>query len=149
MKRGQQGFTLTELLVTIAITGILFSVVGTVLFQMTAVSSSGNDQLTVWHELQNVTNQLEMDCQSALTASGGSSLTLTYPSGGMIVYSLSGTNLQRTSGAAVNILAQDISALSYGVTGRLVTLNITSTVSGRTGDSEQISSIFNLRPTAP
>jgi prepilin-type N-terminal cleavage/methylation domain-containing protein len=149
MKRGEQGFTLAELLVTIAITGLIFSVIATVFFQMTTISSRGNDQLTVWHELQNVTERLETDCQSALTAVGGSSLTLTYPAGGTVTYVLSGTNLQRTSGGAVNVLAQNISGLNFSVNGRLVSMNITSTVPGRTGSSEQISSLVYLRPAAP
>jgi prepilin-type N-terminal cleavage/methylation domain-containing protein len=149
MKNNQHGFSLAELLVTIAISGILFAAVGTALFQMVTVSDSGNDMLTVWHELQNVNNQLEADAQAALTASGGSSLTLTYAAGGTISYALSGTNLQRTSGTTVNTLAQDISSLSFSVTGRLVAMNITSSLTGRTISSAQISSLVNLRPTGP
>jgi prepilin-type N-terminal cleavage/methylation domain-containing protein len=149
MRNGQQGFSLAELLVTIAITGVLFSVIGTVMFQMSNVSGGGNDKLTIWHELQNVTDQLETDCQEALTASGGSTLVLTYPAGGTVTYAISGTNLQRSSGTAVKTLAQNIASLNFTVTGRLVGMNIVSTVSGRTGSSEQLSSLVNLRPTAP
>jgi prepilin-type N-terminal cleavage/methylation domain-containing protein len=145
----QSGFSLAELLVTIAITGVLFAVIGTVMFQMTTVSGSGNDSLTIWHELQNSSNQLETDCQEALTASGGSSLTLTYPTGGTVTYALNGSKLQRTSASGVNILAQNISSLSFTVTGRLVAMNITSSLSGRTNSSEQITSMVNLRPTGP
>jgi prepilin-type N-terminal cleavage/methylation domain-containing protein len=149
MKTSQRGFTLVELLVTIAITGILFSVIAGVFYQMTTISGSGNNQLTVWHELQNATNRLETDCQSALSAVGGNSLVLTDPGGGTISYTLSGTRLQRTAGSAVNTLAHNISSLTFVVSGRLVTMNITSTVVGRNGSSEQIASSVSLRPTGP
>ena len=149
MKINQHGFSLAELLVTIAISGVLLGVIVTALFQMTTISSAGDDQLTVWHQLQNANHQFGIDCQSALTASGSSSLTLIYPTGGIVTYNLAGTILQRTSGSAVNILARDIGDLSFSVTGRLVTMNITSIVSGRTGSSEQITSLVNLRPTSP
>jgi prepilin-type N-terminal cleavage/methylation domain-containing protein len=149
MKKGEPGFTLAELLVSIAIIGVLSVVIGTVLFQMTNVSGNGNDELTIWHELQNVNSYLETDCQSALTASGGGSLTLTYPAGETVTYSRSGTNMLRTAGTTVNTLAQDIASLNFVVTGRLVQMDITSTVSGRTVNSEQISSLVSLRPTAP
>jgi prepilin-type N-terminal cleavage/methylation domain-containing protein len=149
MKISQHGFSLAELLVTLAISGVLLGVIVTALFQMTTISSAGDDQLTVWHQLQNVNHQLGIDCQEALTASGSSSLTLNYTGGGTVTYSLTGTSLRRTSGTNINTLAQDIASLSFSVTGRLVTMNITSTVSGRTGSSEQITSLVNLRPTSP
>jgi prepilin-type N-terminal cleavage/methylation domain-containing protein len=149
MSENQRGFTLVELLVSIAISGLIFGLIATLFFQMSTISGSGNDQLTVWHELQNVTDRLTVDCQTALTATVSNGLILTYPSGGPVSYSLAGTNLQRTSGSTVNTLAQDITSLNFSVNGRLVTMNITCTVPGRTGESEQLSSLVNLRPSAP
>jgi prepilin-type N-terminal cleavage/methylation domain-containing protein len=149
MKTNEQGFTLVELIVTLAISGLILALITTVFFEMSSISGSGNDHLTVWHELQNVNDRLETDCQSALTATGGSSLTLSYPSSATVTYTLSGTKLLRTAGINVFTLAQNISSLNFGVNGRLVTMNITSTITGRTGSSEQISSLVSLRPSAP
>jgi prepilin-type N-terminal cleavage/methylation domain-containing protein len=149
MRDNQRGFTLVELLVSIAISGLIFGLIATLFSQMSTISGSGNDQLTAWHELQNVSDRLSFDCQTALTATVSSGLILSYPSGGTVSYGLSGTNLLRTSGATVNTLAQDITSLNFSVNGRLLTMNITCTVPGRTGESEQLSSLVNLRPSAP
>lgn len=145
----QRGFTLIELLVTIAISGLVFGLIATMFFQMSNISGSGNDQLTAWHELQNVTDRLSIDCQSALKAEVNNGLMLSYPSGATVSYSLSGNNLQRTSGSTVNTLAQDISSLSFSVNGSQVIENITCTIPGRTGESAHMFSLVNLRSNAP
>lgn len=149
MRNNQRGFTLVELLASIAISGLIFGLVATMFFQMSTISGSGNDQLTAWHELQNVSDRLAIDCQMALTATVSNGLILTYPSGPTVSYSLSGNNLLRTSGSSVITLAQDITSLNFSIDGRLVSMNITCTVPGRTEESEQLSSMVNLRASAP
>jgi hypothetical protein len=149
VRKNEQGFSLAELLVAGAIAGLLMGAIATILFQMSTIGSSGNDRLTICHELQKAASQLETDGVSALSATGGNSLVLSYPSGTTITYSLSGRTLQRTSTAGANVLAQNITSLSFTVTGRLVNMQITSSVSGRTLNSEQISCLVNLRPSAP
>lgn len=145
----QNGLTLVELLITIALTGVVFSIVGGVVYQLTTTSEFGNDRLEATHELQNTAYWFNFDGQRALTATGGSSLVLTLPAGDVITYALSGTNLQRTVAASTITLAQNISAVSFAVSGKLVTLDVTATVPGRMGVSEQGTYQVYLRTVEP
>jgi len=45
----EQGYTLVELLIVLAISGFIFLIVGTVMYQLTTVSGYGNDRLSVIH----------------------------------------------------------------------------------------------------
>jgi prepilin-type N-terminal cleavage/methylation domain-containing protein len=146
--RVQKAFTLVELLVTIAITGLLFATVGTVIYQLSTTGSYGNAKLTALHDVQNVTNQINLDCQQALSAVGGSSLVLTLPSAVTITYSLNGSSLQRTLGASVLTLSQNVSAFSSVINGRKVALNLNIFIAGRNTINEPVSYQVNLRPSA-
>lgn len=146
--RKESGFTLVELLIVVAITGILFGGLGTAIYQMVMVTDYGGDELTALHELQNTAHWFNYDGQMAVSATGGSSLTLTLPTSQTVTYSLSGTNLRRTSGVNTITLAQNISAVSFAVAGSVVTMNITSIPPGRMGVSEQGTYKVYLRPVA-
>ena len=147
MTKVQSGFTLVELLITVALTGLIFTSVGTAIFQLSTVSSYGNDKLTALHDIQNVTNQINLDCQTAVVAAGGSSLILTLPSASTITYSLSGTNLQRTAGMSVVTLSQNVAGFSSSVSGRAVSLSLDVFVAGRNSIDEPITYKVNLRPS--
>jgi prepilin-type N-terminal cleavage/methylation domain-containing protein len=142
----EQGYTLIELLITIAVTGLIFVAAGTVLFQLTTVSGYGNDRLSIIHEMQNADYWFNYDGQMAVAAAGGSSLVLSFPSGQPVTYALAGTQLQRIEGSSTMILARNVSNLSFSVQSRLVSMNITSSISGRTDVSEQIEYQVYLRP---
>jgi prepilin-type N-terminal cleavage/methylation domain-containing protein len=146
VKKRESGYTLVELLVTLAITGLVFVIAGTAIYQLSRVSGYGNNRLTAVHEMQNTAHWFSRDGQEALTAGGGKSLILTLPDSRVIAYSLSGTTLQRKSGTELITLAQDISALSFTVQNRLVTMNITTAISGRLGDNVEGTYKVQLRP---
>lgn len=147
--KSEHGFTLVELLVTIAITGVLFTVIGSVIYQLTTTSEYGNDRLDATHALQNAAQWFIQDGQQAVNATGGGSLALTLPDATVITYALSGTSLQRTAGGSTMTLAQDISSVNFLVQGKLVSLNITASVPGRMSVSEQGIYQVYLRPVAP
>jgi len=146
--RTEKGITLVELLIVIAITGVLFSVIGPVIYQLTTVSGYGNDRLTAIHELQNSAYWFNYDGQMAVTAAGGSSLVFSLPSGETITYSLNGANFLRTEEGQTMTLAQNISNVAFVVQGRLVSMNITSTLSGRMEAYEQNTYQVYLRPVS-
>ena len=64
MKR-QQGFTLVELLIVIAISGFIFSVLGAAMHHIVTIPEYGNDRVTALHELQNVAHWVNLDGQMA------------------------------------------------------------------------------------
>lgn len=70
MKR-QEGMTMVELIMAVAITGIIVAFLGTAIYQIFTVSGYGNDQLTAQHELQNAATWFNLDTQGAQTATGG------------------------------------------------------------------------------
>ena len=147
--KARSGFTLVELLITVALTGLIFTSVGTAIFQLSTVSSYGNDKLTALHDIQNATNQINLDCQTAaaVDATGVNILTLTLPSAATITYSLSGTNLQRTAGTSVVTLSQNVAGFSSSVSGRAVSLSLDVFVAGRNSIDEPITYKVNLRPS--
>jgi prepilin-type N-terminal cleavage/methylation domain-containing protein len=144
--KGEHGFTLVELLITVALTGILGSIVGPTIYQLYNVSQFGSDSMLAFHELQNSAAWFNADGQTAVSAVGGSGLTLTVPSAQTITYALSGTNLQRTSGTSTITLAQNVASVSFTVSGKLVTMALTSAPPGRMGVSQQETYAVYLRP---
>jgi prepilin-type N-terminal cleavage/methylation domain-containing protein len=133
----EQGFSLVELLITLAITGIVIIVAGGLIYQLNIVTDYGNDKLTSWHELQNMSNSFYVDGYEAVSASSGISLSLQLFNGQSVTYSLSGSDLIRTNNGISKILARNVTGLNFSVQNRLIAMNITSTTPGRMGDSEE------------
>ena len=131
MIKNERGYTLVELLVSLAITSIIFTVIGGAIFQLSTVSGAGNDRLSANHELQNAAYWFNLDGQAAQSATGGDSLVLTDPGVGAITYSLEDGSLVRTAADSSITLAQDISSAGFTVQGRLVSMRVTASPAGR------------------
>jgi prepilin-type N-terminal cleavage/methylation domain-containing protein len=145
----QRGYTLVELLVTLAISGIIFTAAGSAIYQLSTVSGFGNDKLTANHELQNAAYWFNLDGQSAQSAEAGKSLIYHLPDGRTITYDLNGANLVRTEGSSHMTLAQNIRQVSFKVQDRMVDLDITSSPQGRANVSEQRNYKVYLRSLEP
>lgn len=130
MKR-EKGMTMVELVIAVAISGIIVAFLGTAVYQITTVSDYGNSQLTAYHELQNASYWLKLDGQEAMSAAGGSQLVLTLSDGSTVTYSLAGTELRRSSGGLYTVLARNISSATFTINERMVTMNLTSDPPGR------------------
>ena len=146
MMKDQRGFTLVELVMAIAITGLIVSVLGTAIFQIVNVTGYGNDRMIATHELQNAAHWVCLDGQGASSASGGTELVLTLPDSSSITYRLEGTKLRRTADGLKMTLARNISSISFSVEDRTVTMEIVSTPRGRQGVVEQGVYRVHLRP---
>jgi prepilin-type N-terminal cleavage/methylation domain-containing protein len=144
----QQGMTLVELVVALAITGVIITFLGTAVYQILNVTGSGNDRLITSHELENASFWFNFDGQQAVSASGNSTLIWTLSDNSTITYSLSGSELRRTVGGSDNTLARNIASLSFSTTGRVVTMSITATPSGSYGVSENGTYRVNMRAKA-
>ncbi len=144
--KSQSGLTLVEMLITVAITGIIVVFLGVAIFQIIKVSAFGNDDLTALHEMQNVAYWFNFDGQAAKTATGGSQLTLTLTDNSTITYTKTGTNLQRIFNSQVMTLARNITAVNWAVSSKLVTMNLTSAPTGVSGVSENSTYMVYMRP---
>jgi prepilin-type N-terminal cleavage/methylation domain-containing protein len=146
MNQTEKGFTLIELLVTVAITGVIIGGLSTLLYQIFAVPEFGSAKMTAIHELGNTADWFHRDGQMASSASGGSDLTLTLPDSSIITYSLTGTELKRTTASSEITLAQNISNANFSVSNRVITLDITSSPPGSAEISQQATYQVHLRP---
>jgi prepilin-type N-terminal cleavage/methylation domain-containing protein len=147
MKKGQKGFTLLELLITVAITGLIVGFLGTAIYQIITVTEYSNDRMIAMHELQNAAHWFSRDGQMASTASGGNELVLALPDDSSITYAVVDTELCRTAGDSQMTLARNVSDLSFSIENRIITMNITSSPEGRPNVSEQRTYKVCLRPT--
>ena len=147
MIKGERGFSLVELFVATAITGLVVSFLGTAIYQIITVTEYGNDRMIAMHELQNAAHWVSLDGQMASTASGGNELTLTLPDGSTVTYAVVSTELRRTAGDSQMILARNISEICFSVENCIITMTVTSSPEGRQNVSEQGTYKVCLRPT--
>ncbi len=147
MIKAEQGFSLVELLVATAITGLVVSGLGTAIYQIITVTEYGNDRLTATHELQNVAHWFSLDGQEASTASSDNELVLTLSDDSSVTYTVVGTELHRTAGGSNMTLAQNITSANFSVENRTITMTITSSPTGRWDVSENGTYKVYLRPT--
>lgn len=151
MMKSAKGFTLVELLMTIAISGLIFGVVAALVFQLSTVSGAGENRLTAIHDLQNASYWFNHDGQMAVSASqtSATNVTFTSPAGSSVVYAWAGSILTRTENSAAMTLAQNISGLTFTIQNRLVSMNLTSTVTNRTTASENFNYQVKMRSVLP
>lgn len=143
----QKGMTMVELVVATAVTGIIVAFLGTAIYQIITVTGYGNNRLIAAHELENAAYWFNLDGQQAIAASGGSGLSLTLSDNSTVTYSLTGTELRRTTGGVNMILARNIASLNFSINNRVIAMSLTSSPEGRDNVSENGTYQVYLRPT--
>lgn len=146
MKAPERGLTMIELIIAVAVTGIIVSFLGTAIYQILTITEYGNDRLTAMHELQNAAHWFNLDGQKAVTASTNSELSLTISEHSSITYSLSGTELRRTAGDSQMTLARNITSANFSIENRVITMSLTSSHEGRDNINESGTYKVYLRP---
>jgi prepilin-type N-terminal cleavage/methylation domain-containing protein len=144
--KGQKGMTLVELLMAIAVTGLIVVFLGTAVYQIITVSEYGNDRLTALHELQNSAYWFNLDGQKAVNASADGGLLLTISETSSITYALVGTELRRTATGSEMTLARNIASAAFSIDNRVITMSLTSSPEGRDNVSESATYKVCLRP---
>ena len=134
--RNENGFSLVELVMSTAVIGIIISFLGTAIYQILLFTEYGNNRLTAMHELQNAGYWFVRDGQSAVSATGGGTLSLTMSDNSSITYALTGNELRRSAGGAPMALARNITNADFVVTGSLATMTVTSSPNSRHQVSE-------------
>jgi prepilin-type N-terminal cleavage/methylation domain-containing protein len=145
--KSERGYTLVELLIALAITGILTTTLGMVVQQTVTVPERGNTQVNALHAIQNAAHWVSLDGQMAKSAGGGSGLTLTLPDDSSISYILYGDELHRICGSSDRTIASGISSTDFSVEGRLITMNIIAEPNDCWHISENGTYQINMRPT--
>jgi prepilin-type N-terminal cleavage/methylation domain-containing protein len=127
-------FTLVELLVTIAIGALVFSIAATAIYQLSSVTAYGSARLEVLHDQQNAAFWFNQDGQQSLSAAVNDGLVFTDGNGLTTTYRLSGTNLERVGGSSIQVLGQNISSVGFTVNQQVVSMHLVSSKSGRAED---------------
>jgi prepilin-type N-terminal cleavage/methylation domain-containing protein len=143
--KNQHGFTLVELLVAIAISGIVMSAFVSTFFHVAITSGRASDTLIASKEFQNVGHWINRDGQTAKSAIGGAELVLTLPDESTITYTLVDTQLQRLADGLSMTVGNNITDITFSVDDRIITVELTSSAGG--GTSEEDSFQVRMRPT--
>ena len=146
MKADERGLTMVELIIAVAVTGIIVSFLGTAIHQILTVTEYGNNRLTAMHELQNAAHWFNLDGQRASTASANGELQLAISESSSITYYLSGTELRRMAGGDYMTLARNITSADFSIENRLITMSLTSAPEGHDNVSANGTYKVYLRP---
>jgi len=143
MMKDERGMTLTELLVVLAITGLITGILVTALYQIYQITTWGNNELVVQHDLQNAATWLNRDVVSASEAEIiGSRMVLTIPTSIIdtinitYTYSEAEGTLTRDSGGSSLIIARRVDSVDFSATDT-VTSAIIITITSRASDVTQ------------
>ena len=157
MIRDERGLTLAELLVALAITGLITGTLVTVMYQINRITSWGNDELVIQHDLQNAATWLNRDVMKARSAEvSDSQMTLVIPDydreGDDIrflpdivityTFSITDSTLTRDSGDSMLIVARHIVSNPFPPADTYSPI-ITITITSQAGDVTE-SAILHL-----
>jgi prepilin-type N-terminal cleavage/methylation domain-containing protein len=146
--KGERGFTLVEMLLALAITGMVAAVMGIAVQQVITVPAQGDAHVDALHAVQNAAHWLNLDGQAAEEASAnGSVLNITLPDDTIVVYYLSGGYLNRICGNVSMTVARDIAGVNFTVEGKVITMSITASPESRWDISENQTYQVYMRPT--
>jgi prepilin-type N-terminal cleavage/methylation domain-containing protein len=132
VKKGEQGFTLVELMVATAVTAIIIGGIGMGFYHLVAVPDYGNEKIAAVHDLQNAGHWFCKDGQVAESAvPTGGKVILTFPDASTVIYSRMGDNLVRNGDDGSMVLAQHVDDVLFTVDGRVITMEIATAPDGR------------------
>ena len=156
MSTDQRGMTLVEVIMAAAIAVMLTGVLGSAIFQFIQGTEEGNDQFRALHDVQNAGYWITLDGKRAETtnlieeAEPVETTTLNWNDGSEshnVIYSLSGTNLQRNHNGTITSVARYVSSVGFEISQGVITATLTSSHEGRWGISKEMTYKICLRTT--
>jgi len=164
-KKSQKGFTLLEILLVLAVGGILMVGVIVAIFQTAAITAESSTQITALEDIKKVASRVSKDIRVAATTDledDGSvldSLTLDWTSWydengelNPVPHSISypppsGGTLQRNydDGDLITTVGSYISNIEFSLKGNIITMAITSSPRGNAETAEQRTYQFYLQ----
>lgn len=126
----KRGFTVIELIITIALTAFLIVSIGVVYTSCLRAFNASEDRSKIRTELSQALELISKELRAATSYSACNATTLTFLSGGSTVaYTISGTNLLRSGVVkASNIKTSDTTLCS--VASSLFTIDLAATYNG-------------------
>jgi len=154
MIRNERGVSLVELILVLAIMGLIIGVLATAIYQIVDITSRGNSEMVVQHDLRNAAVWLNRDVLSASEAEViGSRMVLTIPTfitttiNITYTYSEADGTLTRDSGDSTMMVARRVNSFAFSATG-MVTSAITITITSRVGDvAQSVTLHLDMRPS--
>lgn len=166
MRNRQNGFTLIEILLVMAVGGMLLSGLVTAIFQTfgvtkmttTAVSALENIKMAAYQITQDVKTASTTNLVDGAPAVSNLSLywTIWYDANGNLIpngephssqYTLSETNLQRNlDGTSIKTVARYISSVQFSRQGNMIAVSITSSPQGKPETAENKTYYIYLQP---
>lgn len=151
--------TLIEVVIALAMAGMIGAVTVSATVQFARVSGHGNDQLQALSNVKNAAYWISIDGQMAQTtdlpADGtvANSVTLQwtdyYAQADVLhtsSYTLSGTELERNYDGSATVVARYISSIEFSISNRTVTAKIVSSPPSEREISEERTYIIHLQP---
>ena len=144
--RSQNGFTLLEILLVVAVGAVITPVLATIIYQVNRGADRINRDFVVQQDIDTASTYFYRDlsqAQSTDLTDGNpeTSICVTWvdetgwATGGSEAhyaeYSLSGTQLQRNFDGTVSIAGRYVQAVQFSRTGSFITITITSSLGGR------------------
>ena len=156
-KTGQKGMTLIEVVIVVALVGLIGTVTSSATIQFTKVTSHGDDQLQALHDIRNAAYWISIDGHMAQSTdlptdeTVANSVTLQWTDyyaqadvPHTSSYTLSGTELERNYDGSVTTVAQYISSIEFSISNRTMTVTIVSSTGVH---QEERTCTIHLQPT--
>ncbi len=156
----EKGFTLIELLVAMAVGGLVMTAAVGIIYQIVSGTPHTNSQVQALVDINQaalaIKNDLMMAMTTDLSSTPKSSANLTWidyssfesanNTSHSSVYTLSGTQLQRTYDGTVSIVGRRVSSINFTQNGQFVTVFITSSGGGASPQTATVSFSAHIRP---
>ena len=146
-RRREAGFTLVELIVAVALLGLLAATLGSLVFQIIQTTETGYEESVTNYELQNVGYWYHRDVQNTTGVTTGASLILTQTDNTTRTYLISGSDLLRQSDGPTLTLSQNVASANFSRSGQVVSMTLVIAPTGRQDVSRETTLSATMRPS--